>query len=69
MAYTPLGPRERGFFAKYLADLRGRALPHLDLEMAARFERIVDPASDAFILDDPDLSVTCIDHVVWGRKP
>jgi ubiquinone/menaquinone biosynthesis C-methylase UbiE len=66
---APLGPRERGFLEKTLLDLRERALPHLEPAMAARFERLVDPRSDEYLLDGPDLSVTCIDHVVWGTKP
>jgi ubiquinone/menaquinone biosynthesis C-methylase UbiE len=65
---APLGPSERGFLEKYLLDLKERALPHLEPDMAERFARLVDPGSGDFVLDDPDLSVTCIDHVVWGTK-
>ena len=65
---APLGLRERGFFEKYLLDLKERALPHLDASIAAKFERLVDPESVEYLLDDPDLSITCIDHVVWGTK-
>jgi hypothetical protein len=65
---APLGPRERGFLEKNLLDLKGRALPHLEPEMAAKFARLVDHRSDDYLLDDPDLTVTTIDHVVWGTK-
>lgn len=66
---APLGPRERGFLEKYLHDLRARARPHLEPKLRAKFDRLVDPASEDYLLDDPDLSVTCIDHVVLGVKP
>jgi len=65
---APLGPRVRGFLENYLLDLKERALSHLEPAMADRFERLVDPRSDDYLLDGPDLSVTCIDHVVWGTK-
>jgi ubiquinone/menaquinone biosynthesis C-methylase UbiE len=66
---APLGPRERGYLEKYLLDLKERALPHLEPGAGAKFARIVDPGSDEFLLDAPDLSVICIDHVVRGTKP
>lgn len=66
---APLGPSVRGFLEKYLLDLKGRTLPRLKPPIAATFERLVDPSSDEYLLDAPGLSVTCIDHVVWGTKP
>jgi ubiquinone/menaquinone biosynthesis C-methylase UbiE len=66
---APLGPAERGFLEKYLADLRDRARPHLDPATRERVDRLCDPSSDAFLLDGPDLTVTCLDHVVCGTKP
>lgn len=66
---APLDPAERGFLEKYLDDLRGRALPRLEPALAARFEPLVDPRSGAYLLDQPDLTVTCLDHVVSGVKP
>jgi SAM-dependent methyltransferase len=66
---APLGPAERGFLRKYLDDLRERTTPHLPPSLRDRFEPLVDPGSDDFLLDRPGLTVTCIDHVVTGRKP
>jgi ubiquinone/menaquinone biosynthesis C-methylase UbiE len=66
---APLGPAERAFLRKYLDDLRGRTTPHLQSGLRERFERLVDPGSDGYLLDRPGLTVTCIDHVVTGRKP
>ena len=67
--HAPLEPEERAFLEKYLKDLRERACPHLGPEMRERFEPMVDPGSDRFILDGPDLTVTCLDHVVCATKP
>ena len=37
--------------------------------MRAKFERLVDPGSEDYLFDRPDLSVTYVDHVVRGVKP
>ena len=66
---APLGPDERGFLGKYLRDLLERAGPRLEPTMRARFESLVDSRSDDYLLDQPDLTVTCLDHVVRGTKP
>jgi demethylmenaquinone methyltransferase/2-methoxy-6-polyprenyl-1,4-benzoquinol methylase len=66
---APLGPLERAFFDEYLLDLRDRVAPHLEPSIRDKFERLVDPKSGQYMLDCPDLAVTCIDHVVWGFKP
>ena len=42
---------------------------NLDASIRALFNRLVDPHSPGFLLDDPDFTATCIDQVVWGRKP
>lgn len=66
---APLSPEMHGFLEKYLDELRDRAKPHLDPEMWARFEPLVNPGSDAYLLNQHDLTVTCLDHVVLGVKP
>lgn len=66
---APLSPDERAFLTGYLDDLYDRTRPHLEPRIAARFEALVDPDSDAYLLDQPDLTVTCLDHVVRGTKP
>lgn len=65
---APLEPTERAFLALYLADLRERASHHLDRETRDLFEPLADPSHDHYLLDRPDFSFTCIDHVVWGIK-
>ena len=65
---APLGPNERTFFTEYLKSLSERIAMYLDGPIRAEFDRLVDPNSSGFILDDSDLMATCIDYVVWGRK-
>jgi ubiquinone/menaquinone biosynthesis C-methylase UbiE len=66
---APLGPDDRAYFAGYLADLRKKASPHLSGEIRDEFERLVDPDSPAYLLDSPDFTVTCLNHVAWSVKP
>lgn len=66
---APLTPDGRTFVEEYLRDLRERTAPRLEPRVRAQFERLVDPESDAYLLDDPDLTVTCLDHLVWGVRP
>jgi ubiquinone/menaquinone biosynthesis C-methylase UbiE len=66
---APLRRHERSFLEKYLKVLRERAAPRLEPPILDRFERLVDPGSERYILDSRDLTLTCLDHVVWGVKP
>ncbi len=65
---APLGPDDRTYFAGYLADLRRRASPHLSGEIRDEFERLVDPDSPAYLLDSPDFTATCLNHLAWSVK-
>jgi ubiquinone/menaquinone biosynthesis C-methylase UbiE len=64
----PLGPDERVYFTEHLKELSGSLARHLDGPTRRRFELMADPQSDDFLLNDPDLTVTCIDQLAWGRK-
>lgn len=66
---APLDLEERGFLQKYLLDLLERTRPHLDAAMGTRFEALATPGSKEFLPDREDMTVTCLDHVVWGIKP
>jgi ubiquinone/menaquinone biosynthesis C-methylase UbiE len=63
---APLADPERAFFSEYLRDLRDRTRPYLDAAIRDRFERLADERSPEFLLDDPDLCVTVLDHTVVG---
>jgi ubiquinone/menaquinone biosynthesis C-methylase UbiE len=66
---SPLGPDDRAYFAGYLADLREKTSSHLADEIRDEFERLVDPESPAYLLDSPDFTATCLNHVAWSIKP
>jgi hypothetical protein len=66
---APLGPDDRAYFAGYLADLRKQAAPHLSGEIRDEFERLVDPDSPGYLLDGPDFTTTCLNHLAWSVKP
>ncbi len=66
---APLERQERTYLEEYLGDLRERARLHLEPTMRAKFERLLAPDSEDYLLDRPDLSVTYVDHVVRGVKP
>ena len=65
---APLEPDDRAYFAGYLADLRKKASPHLSDEVSDEFERLVEPGSPAYLLDSPDFTATCLNHVAWSVK-
>jgi demethylmenaquinone methyltransferase / 2-methoxy-6-polyprenyl-1,4-benzoquinol methylase len=66
---APLGQDDRAFFTEYLKSLSQRVATYLEAPIRGEFDRLVNPQSRDFLLDDPDLTATCIDQVVWGRKP
>jgi ubiquinone/menaquinone biosynthesis C-methylase UbiE len=67
--HGPLAPNERTYFHEYLKSLTQTIASHLQGPVRSEFDRLVDPRSGAYLLDDTDLTATCIDHIVWGRKP
>ena len=66
---SPLAADERTFFTEYLASIARRVSNELAAPLRDELNRLVDPKSPEFLLDDPDLTATCIDQVVWGRNP
>jgi ubiquinone/menaquinone biosynthesis C-methylase UbiE len=66
---APLSPDDRAYFTAYLKSLSERVATYLEPPIRSEFDRLVDPDSQDFLLDDPDLTATCIDQVIWGRKP
>lgn len=64
---APLGIDDRAFLGEYLKDLRATLRPLLD--PTDSLHELLDPDAPRFLLNDPDLAVTCIDRVVRGIKP
>jgi SAM-dependent methyltransferase len=66
---APLDPDARAFLALYIADLRERVSPRLSPRDRGDFERLADPYSSAYLLDEPYLTYTVLDHLALGRVP
>ncbi|NJN16486.1 MAG: methyltransferase domain-containing protein [Oscillochloris sp.] len=73
LAYTtvrqaPLEANERTFLQWYLQDVAERACAFLEPALRTRFQRLIDPASPTYLLDQPDFTVTYLDLLALGRK-
>lgn len=66
---APLDEAARTFLGEYLKDLAERVSPRLKSSMRKDFKRWVAPDSPDALLDRPDLAVTILDHVIYGRVP
>ena len=66
---APLEAAERSFLGEYLRDLAERVGPRLDESIREPFHRLVDPDSPDSMLDQPDLQLTVVDHLILGRVP
>lgn len=66
---APLDADVETFLAAYLTDLGSRVARHLDEAPRARLRGLLGTGRGTSLLADPDLSVTCLDHLVWGRTP
>lgn len=65
----PLDPNDVKFLTEYLRNLRERVSRHLPATTRKQLEILASPQSDQYLLSRPDLSVTCLDRLVWGVKP
>jgi ubiquinone/menaquinone biosynthesis C-methylase UbiE len=66
---APLDASGRAFLIAYLDGLRERAADRLDVATRKTFLELVDPGSDAGLVNRPDLTLTILNHVVTGVKP
>ncbi|QEH36041.1 Demethylmenaquinone methyltransferase [Aquisphaera giovannonii] len=66
---APLDAAAREFFAGFLENLRDRAGLFLEPDLRTLLEGMTTPGSGRFLLDDPDLCVTCVNHVAVGVRP
>ena len=65
--FGPLTGNERIFLLEYLRSLRSSVAPHLAASDLADLDRFISGPDSLF--DDAEITVTCLDHVVWGVKP
>ena len=66
--HAPLSADERTYLASYFAYLSAHARPYIQPDASAWFERLLDPASSDYLLDQPDFYVIYIDMVAQGVK-
>lgn len=66
---APLDQNAQAFLLGYLQRLQQRVHDDLDPALRDRLEAYIDPRSACSLLHHPDLTVTCVDHVIWGVKP
>jgi hypothetical protein len=66
---APLGANERRFLEEYLRRLSVRVAPYLRGPLRDEFDGLVDPSSNACMLNDGDLTSTCINELAWGYRP
>ena len=67
--HAPLKDAERRYIDLELAELRHRVADRLDPDTLAVLDRLIDPGSPAYLPSQADFAMTCIEHVVVGRRP
>lgn len=65
----PLTADERHFLGTTLNGMRRRTEPYLSASARAQLARLVDPASEDYLLDRSDLVVTFLNRLAWAVKP
>jgi ubiquinone/menaquinone biosynthesis C-methylase UbiE len=66
--HAPLSADERSYLAWYFAYLGIQAQPYIQPDTGAWFERLLDPTSADYLLDQPDFYVMYVDIVARGVK-
>jgi ubiquinone/menaquinone biosynthesis C-methylase UbiE len=66
---APLSRDLEAFLQSYLERMHERVSPHLDRQFADEFGRLIDPASEAYMLRQPWFTMSCVNVLVWGRRP
>jgi SAM-dependent methyltransferase len=65
----PFAPAVREFLAGHFAFLRGAVRGHLSGDERHAFDRLTDPASDRYLLNEPDVEATCLFTVGTAARP
>ncbi|NJL32735.1 MAG: hypothetical protein HC893_01360 [Chloroflexaceae bacterium] len=66
--HAPLDADEYTFLLWYLNDIASRARPYLDDMACILLDRLIEPASPMYLLQQPDFYVTYINMVACGIK-
>jgi ubiquinone/menaquinone biosynthesis C-methylase UbiE len=65
---APLETDEKAFLQAYLQRLHQRVAGYLEPAMRRQLEAYLHSSSSRSLLNHPDITVTCVDHVIWGIK-
>lgn len=66
---APLTDSEQRFFELHIKRLRKRLTGRLSGSLRRRFDALTLADSPHYILSQPELTVICIDRLIWGTKP
>lgn len=66
--HVPFDDATREFLHHYLRGLQRRVKLFLTTEQRRELEQCIDLDDDRSFFNCPDLTVTCLDHVMWGIK-
>jgi len=65
---APFTTPEKRFLQLYLQELRERTQPYLTDKDRERVEPLLNPRSPYYLLRQEELTLTCLDHIAWGKK-
>lgn len=65
---APLGADEKTFLRAYLQRLQQRVQGYLEPAMRRQLETLINSGSPRSLFNHPDITVTCVDNVIWGIK-
>ena len=65
---APLGRDEQAFLGGYLRRLQQRVEGYLDPASQRQLAALIHPNAPGSLLNHPHVTVTCVDHVIWGVK-
>jgi ubiquinone/menaquinone biosynthesis C-methylase UbiE len=66
---APLSRHLEGFLESYLQRMHERVHPHIEPKFADELRELSDPASHKFLPRQEWFTVSCVNVLVWGRRP
>ncbi len=66
---APLSRDLENFLQSYLERMHERVSPHIDPRFADELRQLSDPASEQYLLRQEWFTVSCVNVLVWGRRP
>ena len=66
---APLDRNLEAFLQSYLERMHERVSPHIDPQVAGELKELSDPASEKYLPRQDWFTVSCLNVLVWGRRP